>query len=169
MAGTLTFRAIPTIENGLTLTTPAIAWQYSDWKVVGKKIPAAINIVGIAFEANFVLSADDAVNEQLFEIGFGRPDNAVVKLQFPHSWRADTRVGFYPTKAFNVFLPEPYVMPALSTFCIRVARGIATAVTYNGIKVLYQSDKELVSPNSKMNMNNYQFVHGTSIGGEVTY
>jgi hypothetical protein len=167
MANTDIYRALPNNEVGLTLTTPATAWAYSPWKVVVRRIPRNINIIGLTYEANFLLSADDATNEQIFEIGIGNPSTAVTKLQLPTSWRADTRVGFYLTQAYNLFLPEPYTILEASTICVRVARGIAAAVTYNGIKILYQSNTALLNVSSNLNMNNYLFTHGLNSGGEV--
>ena len=71
-------------------------------------------------------------------------------------------------RAYNLFLPEPYLVPELSTICIRVARDKATAVSYNGVKVLYQSDRPL-EERDELVMNNYLFSHGASDGGEVIY
>lgn len=166
MPNTKTVRAQPEQFNGLSLTTPATAWGYSPWMVLIKSAPETLYITGLTFETAFVFSATDTTQEQLFEIGLGRPDNAVTKIQIPHSSRSDTAVGFYMTQSYKTFLPEPFEVPAGSTVCVRVARGIATAVTYNGIKLILQSNKHIPHPNT-LSLNNYMFVHGGLSGSEV--
>lgn len=165
MAQSLQFRSLPPDEDGLTLTTPATAWLYSPWRVIAKRVPNDIHIMGFTFEAGFVLSADDATNEQIFEVGIGNVDNPTTVIQYPHSWIADTRVGFYPTAPNNFFLPEPYTIKESSTVCVRMARGISTSVTYNHVKLFYQSNTVVNSPSSVFSFNNYMFAHGS--GGVV--
>jgi len=168
MSNTAIVRSIPDTFSGISLTTPAAAWGFSPWKVLAKNIPNDVAVTGLTFETAFVFSAVDTTQEQLFEIGIGRPDNAVTKIQIPHSSRSDNATGFYRTEAHKCFLPEPYVFPAGSTICVRVARGIATAVTYNGVKALVQSNKHIVNANAPL-MNNYLFVHGSGSGSEVIW
>ena len=158
MSITTQIRSIPFNENGLTFTTPATAWLFSPWKVIWDYVPEDAALIGISFETNFVFSAADTTQEHLFEIGFGEVGNPTTKVQIPHSCRSDTAVGFYLTRAYAAFLPEPLIIPHSTTVSIRVARSIATAVTYAGVKLLVQSNKPsegIEGQGSKMVINSF--------------
>lgn len=165
MPNTLIQRAIPNTASGVSLVTPPVAWRHSPWKVLIKNVPNDVYVTGINFEMGFVLAAADTTYEHIFEIGVGPIHEPITKLQLPHSVRRDTNVGFYMSKPYNLFLPEPYLIPAGSTISIRVARATATAVTYTGVKMLYQSDRTHINP-GELKMNNYLFAHGSMSGGE---
>jgi hypothetical protein len=166
MSNQLQLRAIPNTASGLNITSSAVAWQFSPWKLLIKNVPNDIYVTGITFEMNFVLAADDTTYEHLFEIGVGPFHEPVTKIQIPHSVRRDTNVSMYMSIPYNCFLPEPYYIPAGSTVSIRLARATATAVSYNGIKMFYQSNQTHINP-GELTMNNYLFAHGSGSFGET--
>jgi hypothetical protein len=58
MSTTLTLLSYPKTENGLSLTTTAIAWEYSDWQPLAKVITQDIDIISLRFQFTLVMSAD---------------------------------------------------------------------------------------------------------------
>jgi hypothetical protein len=156
MATTLKILSYPTTEAGVTLTTTAVAWAYSDWKPLAKVITQDIDIISLRFQFTLVMSADTTY-EQLYEIGINQGSGIVTKIQLPISVRNDTAVGFYMTPD-RIFLPEPYTVKAGASIYVRVATSVASAKTINGIKLQYQASDPNKSPLYQGVGNNYQFV-----------
>lgn len=168
MSTTLTLLSYPTTENGLSLTTTAIAWAYSDWKPLAKVITQDINIISLRFQFTLVMSADTTY-EQLYEIGINQGAGIVTKIQLPISVRNDTAVGFYQTPDV-IFLPEPYTVTAGASIYVRVATSVASAKTINGIKLQYQASSVNKSPLYQGVNNNYQFAsadNGISVSEKI--
>lgn len=156
MSTTLSILSYPKTENGLTLTTTAVAWEYSDWKPIAKVITQDIDIISLRFQFTLVMSADTTY-EQLYEIGINQGLGIVTKIQLPISVRNDTAVGFYATPDI-IFLPEPYTVRAGASIYVRVATSVASAKTINGIKLQYQAANANNSELYQGVPNNYQFV-----------
>ncbi|MBV5280269.1 MAG: hypothetical protein J0651_03150, partial [Actinobacteria bacterium] len=66
----------------------------------------------------------------------------MTKLQVPHSYRADTITtannGLGYRMPFTFYFPEPYFIPLGSRIAVRATDSIASAITYGGVKILYQ-------------------------------
>jgi hypothetical protein len=156
MSTTLKLLSYPTTENGVSLTTTATAWAYSDWKPLAKVITQDIYIISLRFQFTLVMTADTTY-EQLYEIGINQGSGIVTKLQLPISVRNDTAVGFYMTPDV-IFLPEPYYVVAGASIYVRVATSVASAKTIDGIKLQYQAANPNKSELYQGVGNNYQFV-----------
>lgn len=168
MSTTLSILSYPKTENGLTLTTTAVAWEYSDWKPIAKVITQDIDIISLRFQFTLVMSVDTTY-EQLYEIGINQGLGIVTKIQLPISVRSDTAVGFYATPD-RIFLPEPYTVRAGASIYVRVATSVASAKTINGIKLQYQATNANNSELYQGVPNNYQFVevgNGMSTGDRI--
>lgn len=168
MSTTLKLLSYPTTENGVSLTVPAVAWAYSDWKPLAKVITQDINIISLRFQFTLVMSTDTTY-EQLYEIGIHQGAGIVTKIQLPISVRNDTAVGFYMTPD-RIFLPEPYTVRAGASIYVRVATSVASAKTINGVKILYQTVSNISSELRQGISNNYQFVevgNGLSTGERI--
>ena len=168
MSTTLKLLSYPKTENGLTLTTTAVAWAYSDWKPIAKVITQDIYITSLNFQFTPVMSADTTY-EQLYEIGINQGSGIVTKIQLPISLRNDTAVGFY-NNPDRIFLPEPYAVTAGASIYVRVATSVASAKTINGIKLQYQAANPNNSELYQGVPNNYQFVevgNGMSTGERI--
>lgn len=164
MPNTLIFRSLPNNENGVNVGSVIASWVPTRWYVMARCIPRDIYIMGLKFDVGYVGSADSTW-EYLFEIGFGRPDNAVAKVQIPYSHRNDTAVSYY-LDTHSFFLPEPLLAPEATTICVRLSSPIVAGQITHKVKLFYQSDIALVNPSSQLNINNYAFVHGSGNGGE---
>lgn len=166
MSTTLKLLSYPTNSNGLTLTTNAVAWTFSDWQPIAKIITQDIDITSLRFQITTVLSTD-TICEQLFEIGINQGAGIVTKIQLPTSTRNDTAVGFYVTPD-RIFLPEPYTVRAGASIYVRVAQSIAS-IRYNGVKLTYQASSPNYSELAGL-PNNYQSVevgNGMSTGERI--
>lgn len=164
MSTTLNIQSYPPTENGLSLTTNAVAWTYTDWKPLAKCISTDIQIIGLTYQFTFVMTADTTY-EYLFEIGVHAGAGVVTKIQIPGSERNDTAVGFY-MPAQTVFLPEPYPVTAGLSLYVRVAGSASSSKTFNGIKLKYQSSATNKSELRQAVPNNYQFIEAS--GGWVS-
>lgn len=168
MANTDIIYSYPTTEAGLSLRTQAVAWAYSDWKPIAKVISQNINIVGFNYQLTLVMSADTTY-EHIFEIGVNYGSGIVTRVQIPASDRNDTAVGFYmPNK--SIYLPEPYLVYQGASIYMRVAGSVASAKTYNGIKIRYQATAQNKSELYQGVSNNYQFIevgNGMSAGERI--
>lgn len=132
------YLSIPTAAAGLTPASAASAWGYGTWVEV---VSAASNttskyISGFSFQITNVPALDTST-EQLFEIGTGASSAEVTKVQVPYSIRADTLANYYMTNIFNVYFPEPMVISTGTRIAVRVADSLTSAITYNGVKLLY--------------------------------
>jgi hypothetical protein len=159
MSTTLTIRSIPQNLAGITLTVPATAWAYSQWKVIAPTTNGVMDILSVAFQVTRITTADTTY-EILLELGFGRPGYEVTKVQIPYSFRSDTAVGFYLDT--RVFLPELVTVPAGTTVSVRIANSTASADTVNGIYLGVISSKTPIQPTEAALNNNYQFVSAGS-------
>jgi|WetSurMetagenome_2_1015567.scaffolds.fasta_scaffold08824_4 hypothetical protein len=153
MSNTLKQKAVPFGETGAISPNSTISWVFGQWKKILSQIPSEIYLQGISFQTT-TNPGVDSDREMLIEIGLGNINNAITKIQLPFSIRADTAVAFFLSPN-NIILPEPFVIPAQSDVCIRVASNSGMGI--NGIKLLYQSDTQL-NPYREMSMNNFEFV-----------
>src|SRR3990167_8094614 len=67
-----------------------------------------------------------------------------LKLQIPFNMKADTLVGYNTASTASIqafYLPEPYVIPAGAAIAVRVTDSIAAALTYAGVKLLYEPNQ----------------------------
>jgi len=55
-----------------------------------------------------------------------------------------------------------YFVPAFSRIAVRVANSVASNITYNGVKILYQTASTPIISNAQPN--NYQFPRSVSAG-----
>jgi hypothetical protein len=148
-------------EIGSRPISSSSSWVLGSWvKIIGST-SCDIYINGFQFQTTYV-SAADTTREQLWEIGIGGLGSEVTQLQFPSSFRNDTAVGYYlDTKTY--FLPEPYFVPMGSRISVRVANGHANAVTYEGVKLMYQAAGLPLETDVQL-PNNYQHARCESAG-----
>jgi hypothetical protein len=163
MANTDTVFALPEFGiAGLSIVSSATAWAFGPWYVLAERLSAPIAVVGLQFQVTYVLASDDTTYELLFEISRGNPGNEVTKLQFPYSVRRDSNVGYYMTR--SITLPEIYSIPAGECMSIRAANSVATALTTEAVRLIYQGTVR-VGARSPM-PENYKFVTTTMSTGE---
>lgn len=116
-------------------------------------------ITGIQFQPTDVAGAD-ITYELLFEIGFGKSGNEVVRIQIPYSYRSDTAVGYYLGYR-TVFLAEPVYVPISTIVSIRSNSSSPTR-TINGVKLLVMDDTLPIQPTEATLSNNYRHVSAPS-------
>ncbi len=133
------FLSLTGAATGLAPASAASAWGYGSYVEI---VSAASNttgksIIGLSFQVTNV-PALDTTHELIFDIGTGAGGAEVTKLQVPYSFRNDTQIGYYLTNTLNVFFPEPYFLAGGTRLAVKVADTLASAITYNGVKVLYE-------------------------------
>lgn len=168
MPNTLQFRSLPVNSDGVSLGSVPSSWGYSKWVILATMIPVDIYIVALTFDVGYV-GAADSTWEALFEIGFGKVSNPTTKAQIPYSFRNDTAVGYY-MNTNTIFFPEPILAPALTTICVRHASPITAGQSTQKVKLLYQSNSQLVDTYDGISLNNYQSVsvgNGMSCGEKI--
>src|SRR3990167_766012 len=133
------FLSFPAAAGGLTPITGASAWVFGLWVVGTTGLGFDIDIIGFTFQITPSPSALDTTNEGIFEIGTGAGGSEGTQIQIPFQLRADTTAyGYYKRGQIPVFFPEPRTIPAGTRIVVRVAHSVASAVTYNGVKILYK-------------------------------
>lgn len=155
MTTTLRIRALTEMASGPTLTQPATAWGYSQWKVITSNLPSDVYITHISFQETKVTTADTTY-QLLIEIGVGAAGYEVVKIQFPYSFRSDTAAGYYYSTVTHAF-PEPMLVPIGSTISVRYAGSAASADVIGGVKIQYLSDVRATDSSAALKMENFKY------------
>src|SRR3990167_8709190 len=133
------FLSFPANSAGFTPITGAGAWVFGSWVVATTGLGYDIDIIGFTFQTTPSPSALDTTNEGIFEIGTGADGSEVTQIQIPFQLRADTTAyGYYKRGQIPVFFPEPRTIPPGTRIVVRIAHSVASAATYNGVKVLYK-------------------------------
>ena len=130
--------SLPAAATGLTPASSATAWLYGSWVEASASLGTKIYVIGLAFQITNTPASLDTTYAQLFEIGIGAAASEVTKIQIPYSYRADTVAYGYYRNTLKVFLPEPYEIPAGTRVAVRATDSIASAITYNGVKIIYR-------------------------------
>lgn len=164
MSNTQLVLTLPERRAGLSFTTSSTGWAYTKWQPITDRTNSPINIIGLQFQVTKATTADTTY-EVIFEIGIGNSGSEVTKIQIPYSFRSDTAVAYY-LDTRTIFLPEAFSVSEMSRISVRLAQSVAFGDTYNGIKLMYTSDKQLID-NSTNIPQNYQFVKADS-GMSVT-
>lgn len=138
------FLSLPADANGLTPASAASAWGFGSWVVASASLGTDIYVMGLVFEVTNVPGLGTTV-EQLFEIGTGAGGAEVTKVQIPWSIRQDTLVGYYMTKSYTLYLPEPMLIAQGTRVAVRVTDSLASVITYNGVKLKYMEGAAPVS------------------------
>lgn len=155
---TLLQLALPEGRAGLSVTSSSTSWAYGTWVTAATHTNNDIYITDLVFQVTNVPVAD-TTTELIFNIGIGQAGSEVVKAQVPYSFRSDTAVAYYlDTYVFN--FPEPFLVPALSRVAVRVANGLASAITYDGVKIRYMSSRNLIQLATGAYSNNYKRIIG---------
>lgn len=131
------FLSLPAAATGLAPASSATAWLYGSWVQASASLGTDIYVMGLTFQITNVPALDTTV-QQLFEIGIGAGGSEVTKVQIPYSFRADDLTGYYHTRAYNIFLPEPFTIVAGTRVAVRVTDSLASAITYGGVKIWYR-------------------------------
>lgn len=133
------YLSLPNSAAGFTPASAASSWGYGAWTQLSAGLDVDVYISGITFQVINTPALDTTV-QQLFEIGIGAIGSEVVAIQIPFSIRADTLVGYFRSDIYTVSLPEPMLTSARTCIAIRVADSLATAITYDGFKIMYQRE-----------------------------
>jgi hypothetical protein len=123
------------------------------WVLLAESLAYDIAVIGLQFQSTYIPASLDTTYEHLFEIGVGPANLEVVKIQLPYSIRQDTVLQYYLTG--GVMLPEGFSIEKGSRVSVRVANSVATAVTYDAVKLRYQATGVVLSRTSLPN--NYKF------------
>jgi len=142
-------KCVPAESNGVSAASSILAWYFGAWTEITSGLSTGIKVLGIQFQEGQNNPSVDTTMERLFEIGIGLVASETTKLQIPSSIRSDTTAyGHYMPPVNKVWLPEPYVIPASTRIVVRVADSTTTAVTYNGIKLIYEETGSDVNVNA---------------------
>ena len=131
-------KVLPDNVAGATPGSGALAWSYGLWVEVQASLPTDIYIYGFMFQNTDASPGADTLRQYLFEIGIGAAGSEVVKLQIPTSSLSDTTAYGYYKDTLKVFLPELFEIPYGTRVAVRVTDSIASAITYNGVKIFYR-------------------------------
>lgn len=138
MSTTATYKAYPAAASGTSrASSGSTAWSNSAYTEL---VPVS-TITSTFFIAGLTLMysnnpSTDVTHEVEIDIATGAAASEVVILTIPFSFRIDTLAGHQPV----IFIPvvEPREVAANTRLSVRVRQSLATtAVTYNGIKILY--------------------------------
>lgn len=129
--------SLPADATGITPTSGASAWGFGLWTELTSATTTDIYVISLVFQITNIPALDTTV-EQLFEIGIGTAGAEVTDIQIPYNVRNDTQVGYYLTRPDHIFLPEPVLITSGTRIAIRVADSLATAITYQGVKIMYK-------------------------------
>lgn len=130
--------SLPAVTGGLAPASSATAWLFGSWVVASASLGTDIYVTGLAFQVTDASPGAAATREYLFEIGTGAEGAEVTKVQIPYSNRADTVAYGYYRSTLKVFLPESYLIPSGTRVAVRATDSIASAITYNSVKLLYR-------------------------------
>lgn len=137
--------SLPTTANGITPISAASAWGFGLWTELTSATTTDIYVISLLFQITNIPALDTTV-EQLFEIGIGAAGAEVTDIQIPYNVRNDTLVGYYHTRPNHIFLPEPVLIASGTRIAIRVADSLATAITYQGVKIMYKEGASAFTP-----------------------
>lgn len=161
MANTDLYLSMPADTDGISLVTSSTAWTFGPWVIVDGSLGTDIQIYSIAFHPTNIPTVDVA-SQFVIEVGKGHPGAETTIIQIPYSIKADTNVGIYQPGA-EVVLPEPVFVQSGQTISMRVTGSVASAVTYQGVKIKYQGLKNIaVSPLYSNNYQRFKSGSGTS-------
>lgn len=166
MANTDLYLSMPADAVGISLVTSSTAWTFGAWVIVDGSLGTDIKIYSIAFHPTNIPTVDTA-SEFVIEVGKGHPGAETTIIQIPYSIKSDTAVGIYLPDS-EVVLPEPVFVQSGQTISMRVAGSVASAVTYQGVKIKYQALKNIaVPPPYPNNYKRFKSGNGasTSMGG----
>jgi len=135
------FSAFPSNTTGLAPSPSATSWVAGAWVQMSPGNATDISIISLTFQVTNTPGAG-TTREYLFEIGTGAAGAEVTKVQIPYSTRMDTTVGFFLTRAYTIFLPEPYVIPANNRIAVRCYNNAAASLAQSGVKIFYQGGSE---------------------------
>ncbi len=139
--------SLPGPSVGLSPASAASSWGFGSWVVVAPNTGTGIAIHGLSVQSTNIPTADTTV-EQLFEIGIGAGGSETTQIQLPYTLLSDTAVGIYLTTHYEIALPEPVFLAAGTRIAVRVADSLVSAVTYQGVKVIY---RETAAPTVALN------------------
>lgn len=140
------FLSLPAAATGLSLVSSATAWAYGSPVTLAASLASDIAVIGFEFH-NTDIPAVDTNQDILFEITVG----GTTMIQLPFNMKADSLVGYDFAESASIqafYFPEPYFIPAGSAVAVKVTDSIAAALTYNGVKILYN---ELSHPATVLN------------------
>jgi hypothetical protein len=143
--------AFPADAAGITPTSAASVWGFGLWTELTTGFAFDIYIISLSFQITNIPALDTTV-EQLFEIGIGTAGAEITEVQVPYNVRNDTQVGYYLTRPEHIFLPEPIEITAGNRIAVRVADSLVTAITYNGVKIMYKEGATAYTPVDPMGM-----------------
>jgi len=143
--------AFPADAAGITPTSAASVWGFGLWTELTTGFAFDIYIISLSFQITNIPALDTTV-EQLFEIGIGTAGAEITEVQVPYNVRNDTQVGYYLTRPEHIFLPEPIEITAGNRIAVKVADSLATAITYNGVKIMYKEGAASYTPVDPMGM-----------------
>lgn len=130
------FLSLPAAAAGVAPVSGGSAWAFGTAVVLSSSTTTGMRVLGLQFQ-NTDIPALDTGQDILFEITV----NEVTKLQIPFNMKADTLVGYVQTSSASIqsfYLPEPYYIPSGSSVWIKVTDSIAAALTYSGVKLIYE-------------------------------
>lgn len=138
--------SLPADATGITPTSGASAWGFGLWTELTSATTTDIYVISLVFQITNIPALDTTV-EQLFELGTGGPGGTeVTQIQIPYNVRNDTQVGYYLTTPIHIFLPEPMLITSGTRIAVRVANSLATAITYQGVKIMYKEGASAYTP-----------------------
>lgn len=137
--------SLPADATGIAPTSGASAWGFGLWTELTSATTTDIYVISLVFQITNIPALDTTV-EQLFEIGIGTAGAEVTDIQIPYNVRNDTQVGYYLTRPDHIFLPEPVLIPEGTRIAVRVADSLATAITYQGVKIMYKEGASAYTP-----------------------
>lgn len=158
------YYAIPAAEDGLSIQTLGNNTNSNgEWKKIAENSEAYSYIYGITFQYTSSPSLDDSTTNIYFDIATNNEgiENAVITVNF--MLRADTRVGFYMPICYSLFLPEPFTVAPFANVLISARLQSSDVLVYNGVKLLYRSEKPMISPSVfNHNIENFKSVSAGS-------
>lgn len=129
--------------DGISLASNG-AWGFSTYTdILPTGWPYDFALTGFTYQVPTSFGSADVTYEQIFEIAIGSGPTLIA--QIPTSHRRDTNVGYH-FPVTTIMLSEPIYLPANTRVRMRLAHSVATAVTYNGIKLII---RELSLPQTK--------------------
>lgn len=138
------FLSLPGAANGLTPASAASAWGFGAWVQASANLASDIYVMGLVFQPTNI-PALDTTHQMLFEIGTGAGGAETVKIQIPYSIRPDSLVGYYKSGSYSIQLSEPMLIAQGTRVAVRCTDSLATAITYNGVKIRYMEGAAAVS------------------------
>lgn len=163
MANTDIVRSLPENSNGISVVSSATSWAFGSWVLLHQDTGIDINIISLRYCITYQPAATDTIYEHIFELGVGDQGSEITKIQIPHSIKEDTAANYY-MHDHTCYLPEMFFLPKNSRISVRVANGVATSTTYNGLKIMYMAANKLVAQSDSALPNNYQFARSVSAG-----